>query len=570
MIDFSEIDPPVMPFRLRNYQAQWVRDIEAMRAKGFSRLLVDAPGGCGKSTLFAALAFNEWTQRQGRTLVLENRDKLVRQTAERLANETGLEVDIEMAGERASPYAPIVVASVPTMGRVNRLTSFASGHFSQIVPDECHLSLAPLWQRVMRFHHYGPESLNEDWRPPEDGTYEPKCFIAGTTATPDLGKKKNLGSFFQQFAVRYSYAQAVDDGWLVGPIAKRKPLPHGDLRRIRVGNGPNGRDLNAQDLSERLIPIVAELADQIVEFASDRKTIAFTPSVECARLLSLACIARGLKSVFVSGDCIDRDEKTAEFEAMGRGSVLTNCSLYNAGWDHPPIDCVAWFRPTISRAFMLQGLYRGTRVLPGLVSDDMTADERRAAIAASPKRDLLIIDPLWKTEDIPLCSFFDLYTDKPEVKEKLEALPEGADLAKAAEKGERDWQEALRKAAAKKARREAETVDPLKWSLSLGEDRIAHYRPETDRDAGPLNPGQIAYLQKNKIDANRITCYGQAEQIISTHLERWRMGLATPTQLDFLARIGLDPKKFSHMPEHQVRGVIGSRMRQFRARRATA
>ncbi len=564
-----EPDPLVfeeMPFRLRDYQQEWADKIEEDRHTS-SRLLVDAPGGCGKSSLFAALAHREWTWRNKRTLVLENRDKLVWQTADRLAKETGLDVDIEMGQHHASPYAPITVMSVQTGSRLNRLTGFADDHFGLVVPDECHYSLAVGWQRVLKYFHYGSASLAEDWARPEDGTYAPKAIVVGTTATPDIGKKRNLGEFFQKFSVRYSYLDAVRDGWLVGPIARRRPLPNCDLRKLRPGTTANGRDLKPEEVSALMVPIVGDLADQIVRFASDRKTIAFTPSVECARLLAEACIKRGLRAVFVSGECLDVDEKTAAFEAMGKGSVMANCSLFCAGYDHPPIDCVAWFRPTMSRAFLLQGLYRGTRVLPDLVSDDMTAGERVAAIAASPKRDMLVIDPLWRTEDIPLCSFFDLYTDKPEVRAKLEALPEGADVTKAVVKAERDWEEALRRAALKRSKREEQTVDPLVWAATLGEERIAHYVPENSRDAGPMEAGQIEYLDRNRIDRSAIGCYGQAAEIINTHLFRWTNRLATPTQLDFMRRLGLDARKFTSVTQEQAGAIIGSRRRELAARR---
>lgn len=133
-----------MTFVLRSYQHAWKEQFAAARREGFTRLLGDAPGGTGKTSFFASLAADEWHIRQGRTLVLENRDQLVRQTADRIRSETGLEVDIEMGSLRASPHAPVVVASVPTIGRVNRLTSFADSHFSLVVPDESHHALAPL------------------------------------------------------------------------------------------------------------------------------------------------------------------------------------------------------------------------------------------------------------------------------------------------------------------------------------------------------------------------------------------------------------------------------------------
>lgn len=529
---------PVMPFRLRDYQKKWIEQIDADR-KILSRLLVDACGGCGKSTVFAALAFNEWTQRGGRTLVLENRDKLVHQTANRIRNETGLEVDVEQADSHASPMAPIVVASVQTLGRINRLTGFSEDHFSLVVPDECHASLAAQWQRVMWWFHLGAESLVEDFEPPPDGTYTVKAHIVGFTATADLGsKKRDLGHFFQKKSVVYPYLKAVEDGWLVPPVAERCPISIESLRGIRKGRSANGTDYLAEDLSAAMLPIVGELADQIVKFASNRKTIAFTPSVECARLLAVAVAARGLKSIFVSGECLDVDEKTEAFAAAGPGTVLTNCAIYVAGLDIPDIDCVAWFRPTVSRVFFLQGLFRATRTLPGLVNDDMTAAERRQAIADSPKSEFIVIDPLWRLDDISLCSVHDLVTDKPEVKAKMIEFGE-RDLIADAEKASRDWEKALQKAAKKHARKAAERIDPLKWALTIDEKKITEYRPETEGDRRPLSPGQTEYLDRNRIDRTAITTFGLAQKIIGIHVHRFKLGRATMGQLELLLKFGL-------------------------------
>lgn len=527
-----------MPFRLRGRQPVWVGDTEKLRASGVTRLLGDAPGGVGKTTVASALAWNEWSLRGKRTLVLENRDKLVKQAADRLAKETGLDVEIEQADLRASPHAPIVVASIQTIGRIGRLTSFSPDHFGLIIPDEAHHALAPQYFRTLNYFHYGAASLEEGWEKPEDGTYEVMAHIVGLTATPDIGKKKNLGQLFQQTAFRYSYLEAVEDGWLVPPVAERRPLPT-NLKGLKTGRTPNGSDFKPEEVSERLIPIVGELAKQVFDFAPLRKTIAFVPSVECARLLADALRNLGFYAIFVSGECLDVDEKTADFAAAGPGTVLCNCALYVEGADFPDVDCVAWFRPTVSRAFFIQGVYRGTRVLPGLVSDDMDADERKRAIANSPKPNVLIIDPLWVTDDISLCSVHDLVTDKPEVKAKMMEFDAGMDLIEAQEKAGRDWEAALKKAAKKHAKKQAQRIDPLKWALTIGEDKIAAYKPETEADMRPLSVGQQEYLDRNHIDRTAITSFGLAQKIIGIHVSRFKLGRATMGQLQFLDQIGL-------------------------------
>lgn len=71
------------------------------------------------------------------------------------------------------------------------------------------------------------------------------------------------------------------------------------------------------------------------------------------------------------------------------GLIVSNC---REGYNNPGIQAVAIFRPTKSRPLAEQMKGRGCRPLRGLVNDTMTAEERKAAIAASEKATCMIID----------------------------------------------------------------------------------------------------------------------------------------------------------------------------------
>lgn len=539
-----------MTFVLRSYQAEWIAAVEHDR-KTHSRLLIDAPGGTGKSSFFAALAHKEWTTRQGRTLVLENRDKLVRQSAERIRHETGLECDIEMAEQRASPYAPIVVASVASIGRVNRLTSFADTHFSIVVADEAHRSVAPLYKRTMDYFHFGAGSLLPGWKRPADGSYTPKALIIGTTATPDIGAKKNLGSIFQKFSVRYSYLNAIEDGWLVGLKEINIPV-RVDTRKFKIKRTGEGMDFSPEDESAALIPIIEELAAQIVAHAKDKKTMCFLPSLECARLMADALNRQSLKSIYCSGVCLDKDEKTDEFHAHGPGICLCLCALYVEGADFPDVDCIAWMRATISEAFYKQGLFRATRVLPGLVCDSMTATERRAAIAASAKPYSLIISPFFISDRIDICSIHNLFVGAELLASAKKKPDDFTDPAKI-----RDFIESLRKAADKHAHKQPRTIDPVRFALNIGDGALANYTPETAADAAPATKEELDWLLAHDISTVDVKNSGQAQKLIGRLRERERLGLASPKQLDFLRRLGVAEDSAMNMKKGQAGIIIG-------------
>lgn len=545
----------VPAFRLRSYQKEWADAIDKDRADGFTRVVIDASGGLGKSTLFAYVAKREWERYGKRTLVLANRERLVLQSAKRMREETGLEVDVEMSNHRASPFAQIVMGSIQSLSRVTRLTGFSPDHFSVVVPDECHHAGSPSFQRVLRYFHYGAESLNENWVKPKDGEYAPKATIIGTTATPPAeGKKNHLGKFFQKYSARYSYLQAVEDGWLVKPVLKTIPVKI-DVSRFRVGKGPMGKDFNAEDVSAAMIPVVDKLVEQVVTHASDRKSMCFWPSVECARLAHESTLRQGLASIFVSGDHADADDRATAFDNAGAGTVMNLCSIYVEGIDFISVNAIGWFRVTLSEEWYKQGIFRGTRTLKGIVSDDMTKEERRAAIAMSDKPDLLIFDPTCNHERIDICSVYDLYTDEPEIKERMKAMP-NMDLGEAAKTAERDFLASLKKALKKQERREARTINPLAFGVSLGDPLLSSYQPENDRDALPPTPGQIDFMRRQHIDTDKIKYRGLATKLIGRILTRLKMGLATPGQLDFLHNLGVSDEQAALLTQKEASATI--------------
>lgn len=555
MIAELNLDAP--QFTLRDYQTEAVIKVREGWAT-YSRQLIDMATGTGKTSLFAAIAAEHWDMGL-RTLVLENRDALVRQTAKRIKEETGLDADIEMAGDHASPFAPVVVASVQTLARTARLTGFADNHFGLVVQDEAHHSLATSHSKVANYFHYGTVSLNEGWEPPLNGTYQPIARILGVTATPELSSKRTLAEAYQAVGYQYQLLQAVADGWLVPIVAKNIPLEI-NLRGLRAGRTVNGSDLRPEEISERMIPVIEALAKQICQLAHDRKTIAFVPSVECARLLAAAIERNGLRGIFVSGECLDIDEKTDAYRAAGPGTVLCNCALYVEGADFPDTSCVAIARATKSVGFLRQMVGRGTRVLPGTVDGLATPKERRTAIAASAKPHLLLIDPLWRIDDIDLCDAYDLYTNEPEVKEKMKAL--GPPSLESAKEAERDFIRALEKEAKKHARKQARVIDPLSWALELGDEKLASYVPERAWEMGKPTPQQLDFIRRQHIDPAKITTKGLAQKVIGILMNRITLKLATPTQLEFMKQLGLITADSAKLTRDEATRLIDQKIRR--------
>lgn len=546
----------IAEFKLRAYQQKWKSNTVSLRTKGYSRLLLDAVGGSGKTTYAGSLALDAWTERQGRTLILENRKQLVTQTAKRFADETGLEVDVEMGSRRASPHAPLVVASVASLGLMNRLMGFSDTHFEYVFADEAHNSTANLFLRIMRYFHYGAESLSEGWKPPADGTYQPKACVIGITATPDTHGKRNLGNFYQCFADRYSYLQAIDDGWLVGIQEHNIPVRI-DTRSFRKKATDHGTDFSEADESAAIIPVIEELADQIVLLASARKTMCYLPSKECVQMMAAALNRKGLKALYVLGDCLDRDEKTEEFYDHGPGIVLCLCAMYVEGTDFPTVDTIAWFRPTLSPHFYKQGIYRCSRALPGLVNDEMGAEGRKAAIAASSKPWSMVISPFFVSDKIDIMSVVDLFTDSESRSAKVSKPKDFTDAATL-----RDYIAALEKAADKHRNKQARTINPVSFALSVGDKALAHYVPATVADESQPSRELLDLLLGHGIDTTAVKNRGEAEKLLDRLRERQRLGLASPKQLMFLKQLGIPEDRAVLMKAGQAGAIIGRGFRR--------
>lgn len=559
MIEGFDLDdgPEVAPaFKLRGRQQEQCNAVEADEAAGFSRLLFLAPGGIGKSTCMAHLAKKRWHERGIRTLITENREHLVEQTAERVRDETGLEVDIEMASQTASPYAQAVVASVPTIGRVNRLTSFAPGHFGFVVPDECHLSLSPQSQRILNYFHYGADSLVPDWKRPKDGEYKPLSNVCGFTASPNLGANRSLGEWYHKVSVNYSYLEAIEEGWLVGLREINLPVSI-DTRKFHTRRTAEGNDFSVADQAAAIIPIISELAKQIVRFAHDKKTICFLPSVECARLMAETLNGMGMRAIFASGECLDKGAKTRAYNAAGPGTVFCNCALVTYGIDFVDTDCIAPFCAMISKCRYLQSLFRGTRVLKGVLREGMTAEERVAAIAASAKPFTTVLSPFYISDRIDICEPFDLFSDAPHPKKKRS--DELRDLS--TPEKIRDWVKSLENAADPHKNRQARTIDPVKFSLSIGAERIAAFTPTEGADF-PASREELDCLLSFGLDTSAIKSSGQAQRLIATLRERDRLGLARPKVLQQLTlRLGWPEEKASMMKAGQAGMLVGRGVR---------
>lgn len=548
-LDFDFDDGPREGFAMRPYQVECCNAVERGRSKS-PRQLVVLPCGTGKTLIFSRLARNELGM-GGRALILAHTDELCDQAHDKLLRSTGLTADREKAEAHASLESPVVIASIQSISKVARLTRFPDNHFSLVVADECDLSLSVTWARVLGYFHFGSASLAPDFVAPAVGTAYPfLAHVLGVTATPI----EAMGNFYPAPCFEYGMIEAVKDGYLARPIVRNIPLKI-DLRKIKLSRTAHGVDLDLAEVIQRISPVIREIARNLAVEVRNMKTVCFMPSIETARQLAEQLAIEGMNAKFVSGECPDRKEKVAWFRAAGPGSILCNAMLLSRGVDVEDVTAVCVLRPSRIWRFVVQCWLRGSRLLPHIIDGIETAEERRKAIAASAKDRFTIIDFLWLTDRIDLISPVDLVATKPEIRKNM--LENGeVDLMAAESKAQKDLLASLAKAARKHAMREARTIDPLAYAMSLGDTVIKDYKPESVWEKDDATSGQLTFLRRQGLNVEGIKTKGLANKLINRVMYRMKRDMATPRQLDLMRRLGLTDQETSTLTRIEASAVI--------------
>lgn len=370
----------------RSYQEKALTAIETAEREGVRRPLVVHPTGTGKTVTFSHAIARRADR--GRSLVLVHREELASQARQKLAMiapelRTGL-----VKGDQGNDVdAPVVVASVPTVQRDARLAQLLAAHaaspFGTIIADEAHHAPAPGWTKVLTalgsFNPYGPLTI-------------------GFTATPERDNK-TLG-VWEKVVSYMSIREAIFQGFLCPILPACVVETDMDLDRVRKTGG----DYSEGDLGRALEEsgAIAQMADAVVVNASDRKGIAFLPTVKTSQMLADALRQRGIKAEHLDGTT-EKDERAAILLRLKTGETtwVTNCSVLTEGFDEPTISCVLMGRPTKFHGLYVQCIGRGTRKAPG-------------------KDNLLIIDVTGVTKRHELIGAVDLGLDMDEKAKKRE------------------------------------------------------------------------------------------------------------------------------------------------------
>lgn len=496
--------------------------------------LVVMATGLGKTQLFssAVKSWKRYAEKNGlnpRALVLAHREELIDQARKRLEQMTGELVEIEQ-GPLRSGKARIVVGSIQTVYREDRLARLErNGGFGLIVIDEAHHYVSPTYRVPLDFFK--------------------GAKVLGVTATPDRADARALGQIFDDVAYSMDLQDGIQQGYLV-PLRGREV----EVTEINLdGVATVGDDLNQTQLDETMLTAAEGVVKGMLHHSGERQGIVFFPGVASARLAAERFNALKPHSARSVDGETPKDERGVIMEAFRRGEFqfLTNCMVATEGFDAPSASVVGIARPTKSRSLYAQMVGRGTRVLAGVVDSiegEERAEDRRRAIATSPKPGCLLIDFVGNNTKHALVTPMDLLGgnyDEP-VRKRAKEIAAEAD-------GEMDVQEALEQAKVELERKElkriAGGITSRVQSTSREFNPFRHLGIDMEREDKytleygykPPTEAQLHLLKGRGYTDSELSGISRktATKIISALFERQKKGLASKPQSDLLARNGI-------------------------------
>lgn len=365
------------------------RDAVVRAAKsGAKNAVVCSPVGSGKSLMMADLCAVA-----KRPVVISPSLTLLNQLHGNLGKWLGEPVDVEQGNRRAEYVLGlkrrVVVASKDSLLSRDRYKSRAFDGTSLVMVDECHIGVTPSMVKILR--HFE----------------ERGAFVVGFSATPYKGKGRPL-PYWNRPCFSYSLLDAINDGWLVRPKVFLSEVKSIDLRLVEeVAHEWDKAQLEAVLTAEHAVQEIASLVLQTSRGLEP--SAVYCHSVLQAKLVAEVLTRYGRKVSLVHSKQPD-EERKANMDAFtsGESKIICNVGVLAYGWDFPELRNIYNAAPTQSIAKYEQRIGRGTRALPGTIRNDMTVEQRLAAIAASAKPNFNIYDITDSSRAIQLVNALDV------------------------------------------------------------------------------------------------------------------------------------------------------------------
>lgn len=369
---------------LRPYQQAAIDSVFDWYASGKKgHPLVVAPVGAGKSLLIAEFIRRvQDTAPRAKIVVLAHVMELLTQNADELkSHHPSCDFGFYSAGlGQKRLHHDVTFAGIQSVCK-------KAGAFPKppdiLLIDECHL-ISHNDQTTYRKFITDCEALN------------PNLCVIGFTGTPfraDTGRlEEGEGKLFDGVAYEISMGFMIEQGYWAKPITAKT-----DYTMDVSGVGKRGGDYIISQLEEKVDTDEVTLACVIrmLDCCADRnRVLVFTAGVQHCEHVRDALRAAGQFAEMVTGETPkeEREGIIKRFKA-GDFKYLVNVAVLTTGFNVPEIDALVFMRPTQSPVLYIQCVGRGVRTVYAQGQFDLgTAEGRLASIAASDKKDCLVVD----------------------------------------------------------------------------------------------------------------------------------------------------------------------------------
>lgn len=321
--------------QLRDYQKEAIDIIMQCKNRG----LIVLPTGSGKTIIFSKIS----SLIKNRVLIVVPSTELREQTIDKLKMiDSSLDIGSVQA-QLDEVDSKIIVSTRQSLthkksNRIERMLQ--NGDFELVIFDEIHQAVGQVKKIINK--------INKNAK------------ILGFTATPF---NIELFDIFPEIIYQKTLLDMIMKDYLIEPKALMITT-NTNISNVKTVAGEfNQKQLEQVVNNEERNKLIVEAYKK---YASDRKsTIVFATGIDHSRALSEIFNEYGIycKSIDSTLEKEDREKILQEFKS-GKLPVLCNCNILSTGFDHPPIDCIMFCRPTKSKTLYVQILGRGLRVSP--------------------------------------------------------------------------------------------------------------------------------------------------------------------------------------------------------------
>lgn len=525
--DLPDLEPlrAVVPLMGNGWGRMVPRDYQCLAVDGIYKELNDKRStlcvmatGLGKTVAAAEVAIRWPADEFGRVLFLAHRKELIDQGAASIGHHLDEECGIEMAGRSEARQgrsltgpSRVLVGSVQTMCRTNRLKPYKPEDFGLVIFDEAHHCTANTYKTIIGWFQQNPQ-----------------CRFLGITATPDRADGALLGEIFESVAYKMDILDGIDAGWLVN-IKQRFVVVDGldfascrttagdlnekDLERAMAGANPDeiGDDgapltqeqIEARQKQEKMLHAVA---DPTIREANGRPGIVFCVTIDHAEKMAEVFRRYGVtaEAVTMGTGAVERADHVQAFKT-GRLQFLIGVGVFTEGFDAPNAAVIAVARPTKSRALYTQMVGRATRPDLEAIAGKETPLERRAAIECSGKPCATVLDFVGNSGKHKLISTADILGDafpedlRAQVIQAMRQSATTADIREelAAEQGRREQMAKLKAEQERQRMEEAQRRLAETMRRMEEEEKLRRVRAEANYRTKDIDPfGERARYQK--------------------------------------------------------------------------